>query len=172
MYMTSSLGSAWNSLRFRRSRPTKAMVSGACQRMLTGLTLFPMPSETSARLTALSSATLALAPVRDRYAVTGDCKRKRWVNGKIVGTVGSWQMKTANAAATLASVVFLKIQEFARRPVQEQARLRAQLEAVVAGTPPERAPPHPPLLPPPGGGRPRGFRAPPGALPPARRAPP
>src|SRR5216110_2216781 len=43
-------------------------------------------------------------------------------------------MKTANAAATLASVVFLKIQEFARRPVQEQARLRAQLEAVVAVT--------------------------------------
>src|SRR5258706_199577 len=41
-------------------------------------------------------------------------------------------MKTTNAAATLASVVFLKIQEFARRPVQEQARLRAQLEAVVA----------------------------------------
>jgi class 3 adenylate cyclase len=38
------------------------------------------------------------------------------------------------AAATLASVVFLKIQEFARRPVQEQARLRAQLEAVVAVT--------------------------------------
>ena len=51
-------------------------------------------------------------------------------------------MKTANAAATLASVVFLKIQEFARRPVQEQARLRAQLEAVLAVTlaelPPER----------------------------------
>jgi class 3 adenylate cyclase len=43
-------------------------------------------------------------------------------------------MKTTNAAATLASVVFLKIQEFARRPVQEQARLRAQLEAVVAVT--------------------------------------
>ncbi len=41
-------------------------------------------------------------------------------------------MKTTNAAATLASVVFLKIQEFARRPVQEQTRLRAQLEAVVA----------------------------------------
>ena len=39
-------------------------------------------------------------------------------------------MKTANAAATLASVVFLKIQEFARRPVQEQARLRAQLAAL------------------------------------------
>lgn len=51
-------------------------------------------------------------------------------------------MKTTNAAATLASVVFLKIQEFARRPVQEQARLRAQLEAVLAVTlaelPPER----------------------------------
>jgi len=35
---------------------------------------------------------------------------------------------------TLASVVFSEIQEFARRPVQEQARLRAQLEAVVAVT--------------------------------------
>ncbi len=49
-------------------------------------------------------------------------------------------MKTANAVATLASVVFLKIQEFARRPVQEQARLRAQLEAVVAVTAAELAP--------------------------------
>jgi len=49
-------------------------------------------------------------------------------------------MKTANAAATLASVVFLKIQEFARRPVQEQARLRAQLEAVIAVTTVELAP--------------------------------
>ena len=48
-------------------------------------------------------------------------------------------MKTTNAAATLASVVFLKIQEFARRPVQEQARLRAQLEAVVAVTAAELA---------------------------------
>jgi hypothetical protein len=43
-------------------------------------------------------------------------------------------MKPANAAANLSSVVFLKIQEFARRPAQEQARLRAQLEAVVAVT--------------------------------------
>src|SRR5712664_5769 len=43
-------------------------------------------------------------------------------------------MKTTNAAATLASVVFLKIQEYARRPGQEQARLRAQLEAVLAVT--------------------------------------
>src|SRR5438045_8654637 len=48
-------------------------------------------------------------------------------------------MKTANAGATLASVVFLKIQEFARRPVQEQARLKAQLEAVVAVTTAELA---------------------------------
>ena len=32
----------------------------------------------------------------------------------------------------VASVVFLRIQEFARRPASEQARLRAQLEAVVA----------------------------------------
>jgi hypothetical protein len=43
-------------------------------------------------------------------------------------------MKSTNAAATLASVVFLKIQDFVRRPAQEQARLRAQLEAVVAVT--------------------------------------
>jgi class 3 adenylate cyclase len=43
-------------------------------------------------------------------------------------------MKTTHAAATLASVVFLKIQEHARKPVQEQARLRAQLEAVLAVT--------------------------------------
>jgi class 3 adenylate cyclase len=36
--------------------------------------------------------------------------------------------------SALAAVVFLKVQEFARRPVTEQARLRAQLEAVVAVT--------------------------------------
>ena len=49
-------------------------------------------------------------------------------------------MNSANAAANLASVVFLKIQEFARRPAQEQARLRAQLEAVVAVTTADLAP--------------------------------
>jgi class 3 adenylate cyclase len=49
-------------------------------------------------------------------------------------------MTTTSAATTLASVVFLKIQEFARRPVQEQARLRGQLEAVVAVTVAELAP--------------------------------
>src|SRR3954467_5602889 len=37
-------------------------------------------------------------------------------------------------ASVFASVVFLKVQELGRRPVTEQARLRAQLEAVVAVT--------------------------------------
>jgi len=36
--------------------------------------------------------------------------------------------------SVFASVVFLKVQDLARRPVSEQARLRAQLEAVVAVT--------------------------------------
>ena len=40
----------------------------------------------------------------------------------------------------VASVVFLKIQEFASRPASEQARLRAQLEAVIAVTTAELAP--------------------------------
>jgi len=43
-------------------------------------------------------------------------------------------------ASTPASVVFLKIQDFARRAASEQARLRAQLEAVVAVTIAEIAP--------------------------------
>jgi len=37
-------------------------------------------------------------------------------------------------ASVFASVIFLKVQEYARRPASEQARLRAQLEAVVAVT--------------------------------------
>jgi hypothetical protein len=37
-------------------------------------------------------------------------------------------------SSIVASVVFLKIQDFARRPATEQARLRAQLQAVVAVT--------------------------------------
>jgi hypothetical protein len=41
---------------------------------------------------------------------------------------------TNGAATALASVVFLKMHEFPRRPVTEQARLRAQLEAAVAIT--------------------------------------
>ena len=39
---------------------------------------------------------------------------------------------TTGATAARASVAFLKIQEFARRPVMDQMRLRAQLEAVIA----------------------------------------
>src|SRR5579883_2931596 len=50
--ITSSLGSMWNSLRPGRPRATKATLSGACQRMRTGLTLRRMPSVTSCRLTA------------------------------------------------------------------------------------------------------------------------
>jgi len=42
--------------------------------------------------------------------------------------------------ALSASVVFLRIQDFARRPASEQARLRAQLDAVVAVTAEEVAP--------------------------------
>ena len=49
-------------------------------------------------------------------------------------------MTTTNAAATLASVVFLKIQDFARRSVSEQTRVRAQLEVVVAVTIAELSP--------------------------------
>lgn len=44
------------------------------------------------------------------------------------------------SASLFASVVFLKIHEFARRPASEQARLRAQLEAVVAVTTAELPP--------------------------------
>ena len=49
-------------------------------------------------------------------------------------------MNSQNAAANLASVVFLKIQDFARRPAQEQARMRAQLDAVIAVTTADLAP--------------------------------
>ena len=42
----------------------------------------------------------------------------------------AWPMPSS----LVASVVFLKIQDFARRPATEQARLRAQLQAVVAVT--------------------------------------
>jgi len=37
-------------------------------------------------------------------------------------------------ASLVASIVFLRLQDFARRPASEQTRLRAQLEAVVAVT--------------------------------------
>ncbi len=42
--------------------------------------------------------------------------------------------------ALVASIAFLRIQDFARRPASEQARLRAQLEAVVAVTAAELEP--------------------------------
>jgi hypothetical protein len=48
--------------------------------------------------------------------------------------------KTNGATAILASAVFLKIQEFQRRPVTEQVRLRAQLEVVIAVTTADLAP--------------------------------
>jgi hypothetical protein len=44
------------------------------------------------------------------------------------------------SASVLASVAFLKIADFGRRPASEQARLRAQLEAVVALLAAELAP--------------------------------
>ena len=43
-------------------------------------------------------------------------------------------------SSIVASVVFLKIQDFSRRPASEQARVRAQLEAVVAVVTAELAP--------------------------------
>ena len=46
----------------------------------------------------------------------------------------------ANVTTALATVAFLKVHEFSRRPVTEQARLRAQLEAVVAVTSAELEP--------------------------------
>ena len=44
------------------------------------------------------------------------------------------RMAAAPRSSLYASVVFLKIQDFARRPATEQARLRAQLQAVIAVT--------------------------------------
>jgi hypothetical protein len=49
-------------------------------------------------------------------------------------------MAAAPRASVYASVVFLKIQDFARRPATEQARLRAQLQAVIAVTAAEISP--------------------------------
>lgn len=51
------------------------------------------------------------------------------------------RMPAAPRSSSLyASVVFLKIQDFARRPATEQARLRAQLQAVIAVTAAEISP--------------------------------
>jgi hypothetical protein len=43
-------------------------------------------------------------------------------------------MTKTSTASFRASVAFMKIQDFTRKPVPEQARLRAQLEAVIAVT--------------------------------------
>jgi len=49
--------------------------------------------------------------------------------------IGTQSLHAAVVGASIvASVVFLRIQDFARRPASEQARLRAQLEAVLAVT--------------------------------------
>src|SRR5207247_1615373 len=61
MYMTSSLGSLWNSLRNSRPRATKAMLSGACQRTVLGRPECLMVAMTCPRLTAFSSS-IALLP--------------------------------------------------------------------------------------------------------------
>src|SRR5512145_1398325 len=50
------------------------------------------------------------------------------------------RMAAAPRSSLYASVVFLKIQDFARRPATEQARLRAQLQAVIAVTAAEISP--------------------------------
>lgn len=60
-------------------------------------------------------------------------------DGTSTGTTATLTVGPVPSAA-LASVVFLKMHEFARRPVTEQARLRAQLEAVVAVTAAELEP--------------------------------
>src|SRR5512143_3765593 len=49
MYMTSSLGSTWNSLRPSRPRATKAMESSVCQSTLIGRVAFAMSAVISSR---------------------------------------------------------------------------------------------------------------------------
>src|SRR5262245_66596949 len=56
MYMTSSLGSRWNSLRNSRPRATKATLSGACHRTVLGRPEPRMLDMTCSRSTAFSSS--------------------------------------------------------------------------------------------------------------------
>src|SRR6185295_16285458 len=56
MYMTSSLGSEWNSLRNSRPRATNAMLSGACHSTVLGRPELRMVVMTSPRLTAFTSS--------------------------------------------------------------------------------------------------------------------
>src|SRR5690242_8416608 len=71
MYMTSSLGSVWNSLRPLRPRATKAMVSGVCQRMRTGFTVLRTLSPSSARLIPFSSV-MGFLSLSIGYLANGD----------------------------------------------------------------------------------------------------
>src|ERR1041385_1051097 len=69
MYMTSSLGSTWNSLLPARPRATKATVSAVCHRMRTGFGEATIAAMTSARLIELrfsirGSSTSHLAQAR------------------------------------------------------------------------------------------------------------
>src|SRR5215510_902701 len=63
MYMTSSLGSRWNSLRNSRPRATKATLSGACHRTVLGRPEPRMLDITCPRSTAFSSS-MCRAPCR------------------------------------------------------------------------------------------------------------
>src|SRR5262249_55092699 len=66
---------------------------------------------------------------KGRRRAAGARRRQARAHGR-----GRARQVLMSASSIFASVVFLRIQEFARRPVSEQARLRAQLEAVVAVT--------------------------------------
>src|SRR5262245_17278185 len=85
MYMTSSLGSMWNSLRPSRPRATNATESAVCQRILTGRGELLMVAMTSAKLIELRfiiaclprTCVLALAEGRRRIDEGG--------RGKVAG---------------------------------------------------------------------------------------
>src|SRR5262245_26043107 len=63
MYMTSSLGSRWNSLRNSRPRATKATLSGACHRTVLGRPEPRMLDITRPRSTAFSSSLAKDSPL-------------------------------------------------------------------------------------------------------------
>src|SRR5687768_14695788 len=67
MYITSSLGSLWNSLRNSRPRATNAMLSGACQSTVLGRPEPRIVFITSPRLTAFMSSMAALSPDREQF---------------------------------------------------------------------------------------------------------
>src|SRR3989442_5763305 len=77
MYMTSSLGSTWNSLRPSRPRATNATESGVCQRMLTGLGDSLLAAMMRPKLMALRLFTGTLLGV----FIAGYCSRTRDTGG-------------------------------------------------------------------------------------------